>query len=134
MHKCNGKWELIPELSFYEQGEPPLNGEYEIRVEENRTQFRLRWKPTNGEEMQIEFGGVADGIARDVATPPGAQASYTLIDERTLDSAMFVNGVELAYARRVVSDCNSLMAVLQSNVTASGERIRITQVYRRISS
>lgn len=134
MHKCNGKWELIPELSFYEEGEPPLRGEYEIRVEENRTHFRLRWKQRNGEEKQIEFGDVADGIARDVPNPPGAQASYTPVDDRTLDSSMFVDGIELAYARRVVSDCDSLMAVLQSNVTPSGERIRISQVYRRISS
>lgn len=134
MHKCNGKWELIPELSFYEEGEPPLRCEYEISVKENKAEFRLWWKQRDGEEKEMAFGDVADGIARDLSNPPGAQASYTLVDEQTLDSSMFVDGIELAYARRVVSDCDSLMAVLQSNVTPSGERIRITQVYRRISS
>ncbi len=141
VHQCNGQWQLIPELSFYQEGEPPLCALYEISVIGNEATFKLSWKQHDGKENSLEFGGIADSAARELGSQkdasaqatPRASASYTIVDDQTLDSAVFVDDVEVAYARRVVSNDNGLMSVLQSNATADGSRIRITQVYRRVA-
>jgi len=132
MHKCNGKWEFIPELSFYEHGEPPQSCLYEISVDGFNVNFKLSWVQTNGEKIAIEFGGIADSIPKPVESPQGAEASYSTISDYILESRMFIVGTEMAYAKRVVSSDGKLMSVLQVNTTPSGEKVRITQVYRRI--
>ena len=134
MHKCNGAWELIPELSFYQEGEPPKKCVYEISVVSDNASFKLNWLQNDDQEISMSFGGVADSLPRDIESPPGAQASYTIVDNSTLDSTMYMNGSEMAYARRVVSSDGSLMSVLQSNSTPDGQRIRITQVYKRVDT
>ncbi|WP_428774374.1 hypothetical protein [Vibrio sp.] len=131
LHACHGMWHLIPELCFYESGEAPKSCVYNISIAEGYANFTLSWVQQDGMEFEIEFGGMADSIARDVDAPPGAQASYTIIDGQTLDSSMLIQGKEVAYARRRVSDDGQLMAVLQVNHSADGVQRRITQVYRR---
>lgn len=132
MHKCNGRWEFIPELSFYEQGEPPQSCLYEITVDGINVGLKLTWVKTDGEEIAIEFGGLADSIPQPVESPQGAEASYSTVSDDILESRMFIAGTEMAYAKRVVSSDGQLMSVLQVNTTPSGEKVRITQVYRRI--
>jgi len=132
MHKCNGKWELIPELSFYQQGEPPQRCLYEILVDGLNVEFKLSWLQVDSNEVAIEFSGIADSIPKSVTAPEGAQASYTIVSESILENRMFISGVEMAYAKRAVSNDGQLMSVLQINTTPSGENIRITQVYKRV--
>ncbi len=131
MHKCHGNWELIPELSFYEQGEPPLSCKYVISVDGLEVAFDLSWVQVDGRAMNITFGGSADSVPRELESPEGVAASYTLVSDDVLESRMFVNGVETAYAKRVVSSDGQLMSVLQVNTDAQGDTLRITQVYRR---
>ncbi|HCG6160232.1 hypothetical protein [Vibrio parahaemolyticus] len=132
MHKCNGKWDLIPDLSFYEQGEPPQSCLYEISVDGLNVGFKLSWVQTDGSEVVIEFSGQADSIPKSVATPKGAEASYTKVSDSILESRMFIADVEMAYAKRAVSNDGNLMSVLQVNTMPSGEKTRITQVYKRV--
>ena len=47
---------------------------------------------------------------------------------------MLMNGVELGYARRVSSEDGTLMSVLQVNTSPSGQKVRVTQVYKRINT
>lgn len=131
MHKCHGNWELIPELSFYEQGEPPLSCKYVISVDGLEVAFDLSWVQVDGQAMNIAFGGTADSIPRKVENPEGVEVSYTLVSDDVLESRMFVNGAEMAYAKRVVSPDGKLMSVLQVNTDAQGKKLRITQVYQR---
>lgn len=133
MHNCDGTWQLIPELSFYEEGGPPKTAVYKIRVTDAEAQFILSWTQQDDKEVSMQFGGIADGTPRDVEYPKGAQASYSIIDQQTLDSTMYINGVEMAYARRVASNDGKLLSVLQSNMQPDGTKIRITQVYRKMS-
>lgn len=132
MHKCNGNWEFIPELSFYEQGEPPQSCLYEISVDDLNVSFKLSWVQADGERITIEYGGVADSIPRPVESHRGAEASYSKVSDDILESRMFIVGAEVAYARRVVSSDGDLMSVLQVNTSPSGDKVRITQVYRRV--
>ncbi len=127
MHKCHGKWQLIPELSFYQQGEAPQSCEYHIEINNGEANFVLSWVAADGQASSIEIGGAADDKPRDVPFPEGAQASYTMLGDAVLESRMFIGGKELAYAKRVVSDDGQLMSVLQVNMTPSGEQVRITK-------
>ncbi|KJY83980.1 hypothetical protein TW81_06550 [Vibrio galatheae] len=134
MHKCNGNWSLIPELSFYDQGEPPKSCLYQIALDELNADFKLSWVQNDGKEMVIEFGGVADSMPHAVDAPPGAEASYTVVSENILESRVFIAGKEVAYAKRVASEDGTLMSVLQVNTMSSGEKVQITQVYRNTAN
>ncbi len=127
-----GNWLLLPELSFYEEGEPPESGFYHIQVDDDRASFALRWTPKGKAEVALSFGGPLDGQPRSVDQPPGAQASYSHISPWVLDSAMFMGGKQLMYARRQASKDGQLLAVLQTGLRGDGSPYRNTQVYRRI--
>ena len=131
LHAYSAKWLLIPELSFYEEGQPPASGTYQISVEDDAASFSITWTTVEGQELSVEFAGLLDGQLHDVEQPEGAQASYTRIDNQTLDSTMVMNGVEVAYARRIVSNDGELMSVLQTSVRPDGSSFRNTQVYRK---
>ncbi|GLP96541.1 hypothetical protein [Paraferrimonas sedimenticola] len=132
MHKCHGRWELVPELSFYQKGEGPVSGEYHIQLEGEEVSFTILWQGPDGKQNQIQFGGLADGEARDMDIPPGAKVSYTVINEQVLDSEVFLAEQSVAYARRQVSNSGDLMSVLQVSPGPDGEAVRVTQVYRRV--
>ncbi len=130
MHAFAGRWELIPELSFYEQGEPPESGTYTIDVDGETVSFTIEWS-IDGADQSIAFGGPLDGECHAVPEPDGAEVSYTRVDASVLESTLVVGGKRLAFARRQVSSDRTLMAVLQENTVADGGKVRITQVYRR---
>lgn len=125
-----GAWDLVPELCFYEVGNAPERARYEIIVRNNEVHFTISWLQ-NGREDSLAFGGPIDGRLRPSDGPPDSRVSYTHINAQTLDSSVVVDNVEVAYARRRVSDDGSLMAVLQVNKAPDGSSVRLTQLYRR---
>lgn len=134
-----GDWELIPELSLYQTGDPPASGRYEIRDADGEIRFDLRWTgEADGQEHALSFGGSPDGrrqpIPRPEGAPPGTPDGLTItrVDARTLDSQALVGEAVVAYARRVVSRDGALMAVLQEARPPEGAPLRNTQVYRRV--
>lgn len=131
-HTYSATWELIPELSFYQEGEAPQSGLYEISVHDNVASFSIKWTTIDGEEKSIDFAGPLDGKQHDVEQSPGVKASYIRVNSQTLDSKMYMNDIELAYARRLVSNDGTLMAVLQTGIRPDGSSYRNTQVYRKI--
>ena len=130
MHAFAGRWELIPELSFYEQGEAPETGIYRIDVDGETVSFTIEWT-VDGQDLSIAFGGPMDGELHPAPAPEGAEVSYTRVDASVLESTLVVGGTRLAFARRQVSGDGILMAVLQENTDPDGSKVRITQVYRR---
>ena len=132
-----GHWQLVPELSLYALGPPPLRGTYLIRRDGDTVQLQLRWAmPPDGPEQAIAFGGPMDGTPQPVADAGSGAGpdSFTLtrVDASTLDSAALRNGAVVAYARRVVSADGSLLAVVQEGPHPEGGRFRNFQVYRRV--
>ena len=102
-----GSWVLVPELSLYDFGSPPLSGVYEISGSGSTLQFRISWIPGDGgPERSIDYAGPADGSPQ-IVVPDGPAASDSFqvirINDRTLDTTAFRNGETLAYARRVAS-------------------------------
>lgn len=131
-HAYHATWILVPELSFYEKGDVPISGKYRISVSGDVVSFTINWVSNDGQEHTITFGGALDGEQHKIEQPPNATASYTTIDTHTLDSAMYVDGVQAAYARRIVSNDGLLMSVLQTGTLPDGTRFRNTQVYRKL--
>lgn len=128
--KYEGRWVLVPELSFYQEGEIPQAGRYDIDVLEKDISFSVHWV-VNEEEHSLEFTGPLDGQLHSSEVLPEAYMSYTHVDDQTLESSLVVNDIEVAFARRQVSNDGDLLAVLQVNRKANGSIVRISQVYRR---
>ncbi|MEM1302244.1 MAG: hypothetical protein AAGH17_06665 [Pseudomonadota bacterium] len=123
---------MLPELSFYEEGDAPKLGRYNIDVVENDVVFSVQWTDDSGDH-EISFGGPLDGQLYPTDLAPNSFTSFTQIDDSTLESAVVMNDVEVAYARRQASIDGDLLAVLQVNRKPDGSIVRITQVYRRDS-
>ena len=127
-----GAWDLVPELSLYELGEPPASGHYTIELrDDGALMLRVKWQQAPGDSpRETAFGGRADGSPQHL---PGVSNSFSLtrVDAYTLDSAALSDGRVVAYARRVASRDGALLSVVQEQVAPDGKRTRNFQVYRR---
>jgi hypothetical protein len=126
-----GTWQLIPELSHYDQGGPPERGLYRIEDREGVLHFTIDWTKT-GQDYSVAYIGHADGSP--VLNPhPGVdQASVRHEDDFTLSGSAMSGGVEIARAMRRVAHDGTLMSVLQETADGKGGFSRILQVYRRV--
>jgi len=123
-----GSWQLIPELCNYQQGEAPRSGLYVIAESAGALRLTVDWVDRAGLEHHIEFGGLPDGSEQKVDTPGLTHMTLTRVDSRTLDSAAYLGGERVMYARRVAHA--NLLSTLQRMRTPAGE-VSIFQVYRR---
>jgi len=127
MTRWLGDWRLLPELSHYTAGGPPEEGRYRITREGGDIAFAVDWVK-DGAAQSVRFQAPADGSA--VAFPGVDSFTVTAVDDATLDSAAFLAGARVAYARRRVSADGGLLSVYQENASPAGP-IGIWQVYRR---
>jgi hypothetical protein len=125
-----GIWILIPELSLYQTGTPPLSGRYTISENETEVHFEIEWVDINGDEHILTFGGSHDGARHPITAPGVTEVSFMGVDDHTLDSTAYDNGEVVMSARRVVSKDGTLLAVSQVIHTAEGKSSNF-QVYRR---
>lgn len=130
--KYEGEWIMLPELSFYQVGEAPESGRYHIEILGDDVRFSIDWV-TNGVNQSVSFEGPLDGQLHRINTVPDGFTSFTHIDANTLESTLVVKEMEMAYARRQVSNDGKLLAILQVNKQSDGSSVRISQVYRRSS-
>lgn len=128
--KYNGHWILLPELSIYQSGEPPLSGQYVIRSVESIVEFEIEWIDASRERHKIGFSGPVDGEKHDSESPGITSVIYEKIDESILDSTAFSEDKILMYARRAASLSGDLLAVFQ---VIHGEEGKLSnfQVYQR---
>jgi len=131
--KFYGTWILIPELSIYQQGEPPRSGKYLIQEDGEKIVFEIEWTDATGKEFQLAFGGPLDGQKHSVDTPGISDVLYQKIDHLSLESIAYNDESVLLYARRAASADGSLLSVSQVSYTDSGSVTNL-QVYRRDGS
>lgn len=128
-----GRWELVPELSLYESGEPPRQGTYVLEASSEGISVSIDWVDGNGESGAASYGGPTDGTEIELEAPGSPKLTMTHKDDGTLESAVFVEGTEVAWAQRRASSDGQLLSVVQSGRDAEGEPFRNFQVYRRTS-
>jgi hypothetical protein len=131
--KYLGRWALIPELSLYEEGEPPNSGIYELVASGDGIQVSIEWVAADGSSHATAFAGPCDGSRQELSQPGVTHFAITRVDERTLDSSAFRDGAEIAYARRRASSDGDLLATVQEGRRPDGTTFRNFQVYRRLS-
>src|SRR5687768_1321616 len=56
-----GSWELLPELSIYQEGEAPRCGNYRITREGVTASFHIEWESADGKRGDVRFAGRCDG-------------------------------------------------------------------------
>ena len=125
-----GKWNLIPELSIYQEGKPPLRGVYEIQNIAGAIQITILWKDLEGSDHDISYAGVPDGSQQETDAPGLTHMTMSRIDENTLDTAAYKGSDCLMYARRVVSEKHDLLTTMQTSYTGEGSQSNF-QVYKR---
>ena len=125
-----GHWILIPELSLYQSGEPPLSGEYLIGSDGELIEFEVIWKDAAGLDHNLRFGGPLDGKKHPTETPGVSHICYEQISDSILDSTAYDEDEVGFYARRAVSEDGGLLVVSQVLHGEHGKSSNF-QVYRR---
>lgn len=128
-----GTWELVPELSHYDEGKPPVSGRYVIAQDGDDIEFHIDWIEVDGTEHQVDFKGVADGAIRP-AGDEGIKASFHRKGDAMLESRAYQAGQEVSYAFRRASADGTLLSVVQFHKHPDGTRSMRLQTYRRYSS
>lgn len=131
--KFLGSWILIPESCEYNQGDPPLSGNYHIIDEEGTLTFYMDWQDAQGVRHEVKFSGIPDG--RRVPFNGGELAdelSVHAISGRELNSYAFFKGKELMVAQRQLDETGGGMRVVQLVRLPNGESLVNTSVYRKL--
>lgn len=127
-----GTWKLDPSQSQYEFGPPPKTGTYTLSRQGERLRFDVAWTDHNDQPFQVSFDMIPDGQQHPYDNPAVADfVSLTRVDERTLDSATFKGGQQIAYASRALSADGRTMTVSQSGSTPQGQTFTNVSVYHR---
>jgi hypothetical protein len=134
-----GRWQLVPELSQYELGEPPQSGIYAVESSGGVLSVDIIWVDGKGQAGQTSYGGPMDGSLIELeAAASGSEAdthlTLTRIDGATLDSAVLLEGEVVAWARRIASADGELLSVVQAGSDPEGRPFRNFQVYRHLPS
>lgn len=127
-----GIWQLIPEKSEYEHGDPPVEGQYQITIHNEGYLINMQWESFYGAWNELSYIAIPDGKDHPHDDPEIADTiSMTRIDEYTLDSDAKKAGRVIAHARRILSEDLRLMTVIQSGPLAEGGTFKNLSVYRR---
>ena len=127
-----GRWELVPELSLYESGDAPRQGNYVLEASGEGVAVEIDWIDGQGESGSARYSGPIDGSEIPIEGPGSPKLTMTHVDEGTLDSAVYVDGQQVAWAQRRASANGQLLAVVQTGREPEGQPFRNFQVYRRI--
>jgi hypothetical protein len=127
-----GRWTLDPTGSDYQVGEPPMTATYRIEGDEETLAFHVEYG-VEGMAMAFTYVTHPDGEAHGYDDVNGVidELKTTLIDDNTLETTSWSNGVEVAHAVRIVSDDGQSMKIVQSGVAADGRRFTNVSVYRK---
>jgi hypothetical protein len=132
MAEYDDRWRLVPELCIYEEGEPPIAGDYRVTVRGGVVDIRIGWRDVHDQAYSIRFGGPCDGQPHSSNQPGVATVSFTQVDDLTLDSTAFAEDEsEIMWARRRKSADGELLSTLQRLRRDDGTTYCLLQVYRR---
>jgi hypothetical protein len=131
-----GLWELDPTQSDYQVGMPPQTGLYRIAPDANGSGYMISmsWTDAQGRESYAAYTAMPDGVHYPYENSDVADSiSMTRLDERTLDSAIYKDGVCIAYSVRQLSDDGQLMQITQSGYAQDGSTFENRSLYVRQS-
>lgn len=127
-----GLWELDPQGSQYEYGQPPLSGRYHIHPHGDGYLITMEWSTAKGQSHRLSYRGIPDGKEYPSENPAVADTvSMNRVDHRTLDSTAKKAGHVTSYACRVLSADGRTMTITQSGTTPEGRDFTNLSIYKR---
>jgi hypothetical protein len=130
-----GRWALVPELSFIDSGKPPqgITSTLTIEVDAQNVSIRVETVEGDGEPRITEIGGLLDGNWYAAGEPLRAERSFADINGSVLEYSLFLNDVNMSFTRWRVSADGILLASQRTEIRPpAGDVYRETRVYRRL--
>ena len=127
-----GSWVLIPDSCKYEQGNPPQSSLYYIFQKDDQLVFRIEWVDDKGENSNIEFGGIPNGIP--VPFSGGELADEISIEAKSnkeLNSIAFKKGQTRMIAQRQLDETDQAMRVTQVVYHEDGTQSANIGIYQK---
>lgn len=127
-----GIWQLIPDKSNYNHGNPPIGGNYTIEIHGDGYLFHIESETYYGAWSELKYIAVPDGQDHHYDDPVIADTiSITRIDHLTFDSDAKKGGRIVAHRRHTLSDDLREMTVVHSGALPEGGTFKNLSVYRR---
>ena len=113
--KFVGKWALLKGSCLYEQGLPPIDGQYQITYKTRDLIFEMVWLDNTGERHEFIFKSRPDGLAIPFMGGDIADSlSTTIVSERELNTIAYKNGIKVMEVRRNLSNSLNQMTISQT--------------------
>ena len=113
--KFVGKWALLKGSCLYEQGLPPIDGQYQITYKTRDLIFEMVWLDNTGERHEFIFKSRPDGLAIPFMGGDLADSlSTTIVSERELNTIAYKNGIKVMEVRRNLSNSLNQMTISQT--------------------
>lgn len=112
-----GKWQMQPELSAYEVGEPPQSGTYEIVQDGHKLTFIMDWVDAKDQAQHMAYSEICDGQFHPYTDAPIADEICLILKSDTVleSTARLASEVKLAATRTLVAG-NKLKVTMSANL------------------
>ena len=122
-----GTWVLDPTQSDYKFGMPPKSGTYQFEPDGDGLKVTVVWESADKQSFEIAYFGFPDEDNPAIADT----LSMTWVDANTLDSTTKKDGRVILYARRVLSEADTVMTITQPGPTPDGQQYHNISVYKK---
>ena len=126
----DGHWELLPELSFNDNGPIPTASVHFISTKNNSISIDITTVFQNAKPIRLNFGGPLDGSRQAVQTRGITHINFTTIDKHTLENCAFNNDNCVMRTTRKLSSDGQLMTLTRQEFLPNNTKI-VFQVFRR---
>ena len=110
-----GKWALIKGSCVYEQGLPPLDGQYKVTQSNKDLIFQMVWLDNSGDKHEFTFQSRPDGLIIPFNGGDLADSlSTSKLSESELNTIAYKNGNKVMEVRRNLSNSLNQMTVSQT--------------------
>ena len=128
-----GKWALMKGSCVYEQGLPPLDGQYRVTQKNKDIIFQMIWLDNSGERQEFIFKSRPDGLAIPFAGGDLADSLSTYkLSERELNTVAYKNGTRVMEVKRTLSNSLDQMTVSQTVFLSESEKRTNWSSYSKI--
>ncbi len=128
-----GEWDLIPELSLYDQGHGPMASQHSISVKDDVVSIAIITTQADQQCFTVKFGGHMDGSLQEVNGKGITHTNFTKINDNGLENCGFCADVKQLHTTRQVSADGQLMS-LNRRVYNDGNVDSHFQVFRRAAT
>lgn len=122
-----GTWTLDPKASKFEFDNPPRQATLSLAAEKGGVFMRTEWLDPEGKKGELEHSLSFDKPV----LVNGVEVTLLAPDERTLETVMAKDGVELARTRRTLSKDGKSLEAVQTGSAGGAKTFTNVSTFRR---